>query len=224
MASGLYDKMCKLETGFFACFWHAVLERFNCTSKELQDDQIDLNTAVILLKSLNSFVQSLRDRFDDFERDGAQRSGATQYSQQNQRVRRANVRLNTLDYGQTPEVQRSPKDRFRGDSFLPVIDLLISALSSRLKAYISSRFGFLRLLDQLSADEVGLAATKLVDTYPTDFEDGLGDEIIQFQHCVELLRNEKEDRCSIENFMYKIIINKNLKSTFPNVEIMLRIY
>ena len=138
------------------------------------------------------------------------------------------MRLNTLDYGQTPEVQRSPKDRFRGDSFLPVIDLLISALSSRLKAYdeISSRFGFLRLLDQLSrpTDEVGLAATKLVDTYPTDFEDGLGDEIIQFQQCVELLRNEKEDRCSIENFMYKIIINKNLKSTFPNVEIMLRIY
>ena len=42
------------------------------------NDQIDMNTAVILLKSLNSFVQSLRDRFDDFEQDGALRSGATQ--------------------------------------------------------------------------------------------------------------------------------------------------
>ena len=49
---------------------------------------------------------------------------------------------------------------------MPVIDLLIAALSSRLKAYgeISNRFGVLRLLDQLSADEVRLAATKLVDT------------------------------------------------------------
>ena len=53
----------------------------------------------------------------------------------------------------------------------------------------SSRFGFLRLLDQLSADKVGLAATKLVDTYPTDFEDGLGDEIIQFREFAELLRS-----------------------------------
>ena len=70
------------------------------------------------------------------------------------------VRLNTLDNGQTPEVC------FMSDSFLPMIDLLIAALSSRLKAYgeISNRFGVLRLLDQLSADEVRLAATKLVDT------------------------------------------------------------
>ena len=42
------------------------------------NDQIDMNTAVILLKSLNSFVQSLRDRFDDFQQDSALRSGATQ--------------------------------------------------------------------------------------------------------------------------------------------------
>ena len=50
--------------------------------------------------------------------------------------------------------------------------------------------------------------------------------MIQFREFVELLRDEKEDRRSIENFMYKIktIIDKNLKSTFPNVEIMLRIY
>ena len=80
---------------------------------ETEDDQIELNTAVILLKSLNSFVLTLGDRFDDFERDGALRSGTTQYSQQNmQRVRRTNARLNTLDYGQTPEVQCSSKDRF----------------------------------------------------------------------------------------------------------------
>ena len=69
---------------------------------ETEDIQIDLKTELLLLKSLNSFVQSLGDRFDDFERDGALRSGATQYSHQNQRVRRANVRLNTLDCGQTP--------------------------------------------------------------------------------------------------------------------------
>jgi hypothetical protein len=100
-----------------------------------------------------------------------------------------------------------------------MIDLMISASSSRLKAYgeMSSCFGFLRLLDQLSVDKVRLAETKLVDTYATDFEDGLGDEMIQLREFVELLRDEKEDRCSIENFMYKIIIDTNLKSTFPNV-------
>ena len=61
-----------------------------------------------------------------------------------QRVRRANVRLNTLDCGQTPEVQSSAEDRFRGDSFLPVIDLQIDPIGfvHHLKAYgeVSSRF------------------------------------------------------------------------------------
>jgi hypothetical protein len=64
-ASGLYDRMCKLETGFFACFWHAILDRLNSTSKKLQDDQLDLNTAVNLLKSLETFVKSLPDRFEE---------------------------------------------------------------------------------------------------------------------------------------------------------------
>src|SRR6478609_7358335 len=43
-ASGLYDQMCKLETGFFACFWHVILDRLNSTSKKLQDDRLNLNT------------------------------------------------------------------------------------------------------------------------------------------------------------------------------------
>ena len=107
-ASGLYDQLCKLETGFFACFWHAILERFNSTSKKLQDDQLDLNNAVNLLKSLETFVQSLRDRFDEFEHDGAHNSGTKQYAQENQRIRRSNVRLNPLDYGHTHEVQLTP--------------------------------------------------------------------------------------------------------------------
>ena len=72
----LYDTMCKLETGFYVSFWNTVLERFNQTSKSLQSEATDLNTAVILMKSLSVFVESLRDRFDEeFLNEGIERSG-----------------------------------------------------------------------------------------------------------------------------------------------------
>jgi hypothetical protein len=224
-ASALYDQMCKLETGIFACLWHVILDRLNSTSKKLQDDQLDLNTAVNLLKSLEMFVKSLRDRFDEFERDGAQHSGTTEYAQQNQRFRRANVRLDPLDYGHTPEVQLLPRDRFRTNSFLPVIDMLMSALSTRVSAYkgVCDRFGFLQQVNKRSIEELRTAANNLVGIYSSDIEDSLGDELIQFIELVKLVREDKKEG-SIERWMYTMMAQKNLKSTFPNLDIMLRIY
>jgi hypothetical protein len=224
-ASGLYDRMCKLETGFFACFWHAILDRLNSTSKKLQDDQLDLNTAVNLLKSLETFVKSLPDRFEEFESVGARNSGTTEYAQQNQRVRKANVRLNPLDYGHTPEVQLSPRERFRIDSFVPVIDMLLSALSTRVSAYkeICDRFGFLQHIDKLSTEELRTAAKNLVGIYSSDIEDTLGDELIQFLPLMALFGDDKKQG-SIEQWMYTMMATKDLKSVFPNIDIMLRIY
>ena len=43
------------------------MERFNSTSQKLQSSSIDLNEAVLLLKSLESFIANLRGRFDYFE-------------------------------------------------------------------------------------------------------------------------------------------------------------
>lgn len=226
-ASGMYDRMCKLETGFFACFWHVILDRFNSTSKKLQDDQLDLNTAVNLLKSLETFVKSLPGRFEEFESVGAQNSGTTEYAQQNQRVRRANVRLNPLDYGYTSEVHLSPRDRFRIDSFVPVIDMLVSALSTRVSAYkeICDRFGFLHHIDKLTTEELRTAAKNLVDIYSSDIEDTLGDELNQFLPLMALLGEDKKPlQGSIEQWMYTMMATKDLKSVFPNIDIMLRIY
>jgi hypothetical protein len=47
--------------------WHAILERFNATSMSLQQNGIDLLSAVQLYKSLVDFTVSLRETFDDVE-------------------------------------------------------------------------------------------------------------------------------------------------------------
>jgi hypothetical protein len=112
------------------------------------------------------------------------------------------VRLNPLDYGYTSEVHLSPRDRFRIDSFVPVIDMLVSALSTRVSAYkeICDRFGFLHHIDKLTTEELRTAAKNLVDIYSSDIEDTLGDELNQFcrswhslvktkNHCKEVLNS-----------------------------------
>ncbi|XP_014678126.1 PREDICTED: zinc finger MYM-type protein 1-like [Priapulus caudatus] len=79
-ASSLYGVMNKIETGFYTVFWDSILDRFNRTSKSLQGNNTDLNTAVALLKSLSTFVHGLRDRFEDFVVEGAIRAGCNDFS------------------------------------------------------------------------------------------------------------------------------------------------
>jgi len=79
-------------------------------------------------------------------------------------------------------------------------------------------------LAALSIDDINKHAQNLVQMYPTDLEECLGSELIQFRTFVELFMDEKENDCSLERFMYKIVVNKNVAATFPNVEIMLRMY
>ena len=119
--------------------------------------------------------------------------------------------------------------KFRIDNFLSVIDRFVTALQHRLGAYelISSRFAFLRNLDQLSAPEIQAAASNLVAIYQDDLDVCFGNELVQFAEFVNAYKDEQRlqsEDVSRENFMYQLIVKKRVQSSFPNVEIALRIY
>jgi len=86
---------CQLETGIYTVFWNDMLQRFNATSKILQNPKLDLNSAVAAIKSLQVFVESKRDSFKEYEKEGIDKSGTTEYVRK--RERRRNVRLNPLE-------------------------------------------------------------------------------------------------------------------------------
>ena len=67
------------------------------------------------------------------------------------------------------------------------------------------------------------AAKNLVGIYSSDIEDTLGDELIQFMPLMTLFGDDKKQG-SIEQWMYTMMATKDLKSVFPNIDIMLRIY
>ena len=67
-ARGILPKLNTLENCILLVFWSVVMERFHQTSIKLQSTNMDLNLK--LLRSLNNYVASLRDAFEDFEEKG----------------------------------------------------------------------------------------------------------------------------------------------------------
>jgi len=60
--------------------------------------------------------------------------------------------------------------------------------------------------------------------YKDDLDQTLGTELVQFSvfvnHCLE----EENDETSRHHFLYKLLVDKKVVDTCPNVEIMLRMY
>ena len=151
-ARGMSERLCQLETGIYTVFWNDMLQRFNATSKILQNPKLDLNSAVAAIKSLQVFVESKRDSFKEYEKEGIDKSGTTEYVRK--RESRRNVRLNPLEQCQsatTQQVTLTQSDTFRIENFLTVIDQFTISLQQRLLAYelVSGRFSFLQKLDEL---------------------------------------------------------------------------
>ena len=96
---------------------------------------MDLNTSVYLLKSLQDFIESLRSDFDRFEERGECLTGTFHYQQKVVRKRRKNVRLTQIGDRLIEVDDVMAKDKFRLDSFFPMVDTLHSALQERVSAY-----------------------------------------------------------------------------------------
>lgn len=226
-ARGLSERLCQLETGIYTVFWNDMLQRFNATSKILQNPKLDLNSAVAAIKSLQVFVESKRDSFKEYEKEGIDKSGTTEYVRK--RERRRNVRLNPLEQCQSATTQQATltqSDTFRIENFLTVIDQFAISLQQRLLAYelVSGRFSFLQKLDELPPHEILTAASNLVDIYKDDLDACLGNELVQFAEFFASFKDEQAVDVSRENFMYKLIRDKQVQGSFPNVEIVLRMY
>ena len=225
-ANGLCERLSLLETGIYAVFWRDILHVVNGTQKVLQHSKLDLNTAVAAVISLKSFVESRRECYTEYEEKGAKLSGTTEYKQTVTRQRIRSVRLNPLDYGQAQEAQLSPAQKFKTESFIPVIDQFVCSLEQRLSAYeqICSRFSFMGRLENLNISEIQDALDNLVSINKDDIEDNLGIEMVQFVEFYKVFKESRDEKISIQQFMYKLIHDHDVQETFPNVEIALRIY
>lgn len=170
------------------------------------------------------FVDSKRDKFDEYEAQAIVLAETSEYLQV--RGRKRNVRLNPLDYEKSPETVLSTRQKFMVDNFIPVIDQLSMALNDRISAYnlMSERFGFLSQIDAMTPDELAAAASKIISLYKNDVDSNLSNELVQFSEVIKIYKNDYDAKMPNELIFYQILMNNQFKSTFPNVEIVLRIY
>ena len=223
-ATGLHKRMLLLEIAIYALFWNDILQRTDATNKALQNPNVDINTAVASMQSLTRFVEYKREQYGDYEKRASEMTGTTEYKSGRKTFQ--NVRLIPLEYARAPAAQLSPSKTFQVECFNPVIDSYVSALKHRLSAYdnVSSLFGFLSNFAQIEHQGLKQAGDTLANAYPNDLESCLGDEMVQFQEFLKVFEGEKKVEESFAQFMYTLILQKNVQDEFPNLEIALRLY
>jgi hypothetical protein len=239
-AEALVSNMSKIEIALMTVIWHAILERFNATSMSLQQNGIDLLSAVQLYKSLVDFTVSLRETFDDVEATAKRFVTHTEYKQDTSRKRKRKQFFGVNDgngISPTDTVQLTAREQFRISSFNVILDSLTVELRKRLEAYskLHTLFGFLTEFRSMNDEDVKACASNLVKTYPNDIDESFVDEFLQFTsiaaEAVPLPRDSTDDHTvassSADTLRFSELLTDRqglLLSAFPNVGIVLRLY
>ncbi|KAK0134947.1 hypothetical protein N1851_029239 [Merluccius polli] len=143
-----------------------------------------MDLATRLLRSLHSYVSTLRDQFAELEQSARSVSATQNYQFDTRRVRK---RKRFADESDDSEVAFTDgSQRFEVETYYVIIDRLSSCLSRRIEAYtdVCDLFGVLFERDCDDCD-VRDRAAKLSSTYATDLDSSLADELIQFKHFMQ---------------------------------------
>lgn len=227
-AKGLLLEMQKLETAILLVLWNDILSEFNRTSKSLQDPHISLDTVTSLYVTLEIFVSGLRDEFQSYEKKGKELCQNSDYAASHKR--RALRKRFADDESTEKDVTEimTPSDNFRVTTFLACIDQLQTSLNHRQTAYNDLQARFLFFCrpwvddSRLLYKEADLCVAELKKYYPDDLDEDFRDELRQFVEFVkadeggQLMKNAAE--------RYRLLCERKLSATFPNVTTALKIY
>lgn len=218
-AQNLTKKMNSFEIVFLTILWKDILCHFNETSKTLQKENLNLDVAVRILKSLLHFIKDLRSQFQEYEEKAKMMLPNTEYEDASKRAKKRSRRMAFFD-DEAEEMEFEGSLKFRVETYLPVIDSLTSNLEKRSTAYekINNNFGFLVNIQTMANPEIKDCCSRLAKIYKKDInENELFFECQQFKHYIS------KDEQSFAEF-YSILKRDHLESTFPNIEISLRIF
>lgn len=206
-AEGYLHRIETLETAILTELWFALLSRINATSLYLQTTNIDLSLAVRKLIGLMNVCEQQKYLFDQFES-------------------KAKLLLNNNDISfKTTRANSSEllaREYFKQSTFNVIIDTFTDEISHRFAKYeeINNYFGVLTKYPKMKNEDIRADCEKIRSRYPTDLSICFADEFCQFietYECPSSIPN-------VNDMRQFIIRNTGLIASFPNVEIILRIF
>jgi hypothetical protein len=217
-ANSLRKKMNKYEIVLMTVIWNKILQRINATHKSLQSKDCDLMKGSILLKSLEAFINNFRQDFEKVEKEATDLSGVS-FNVEEDESRRRKKRKIFFDENKELGYDFTTKQSFIVNSFYVICDNLKSELSLRGKTYEMIVKPFRIFFDsEMPKEEEKKAIQNLKDIYKNDIDvDIFEDEFEQFS----LFLKENEDIKTISE-IHKAA--KEMSCTFPNVEVLLKIF
>lgn len=139
------------------------------------------------------FVQSLRNDFHSFEDDAHVKVPEAEYSSIHQRPKKRSV-CTTRNDGNAPDTILTDSEKFRIETFLPIVDSWAQGLSTRGAAYDSfnGKFSFLININELNNAEIQSKCKDLANFYDTDLDCfDLYLECLQFKDYVDADLSER---------------------------------
>lgn len=219
-AISLLKKMEKLEFLILTEMWSVILERIDKTNANLQKATMTMDVAINLLTSLVNLIDSIRNNFDEFESSAKEKYPDADYKDNSQRKRARSSRVIFFD-GSAPSIELSGKDKFKVETFLPVMDTLTVHLKRRLESYkeIGQRFVFLTHLQSLNSEDLRHSCKEFAEYYHKDVNaEELLTEILHLKEYLKIVHTNTITE------LYHILKEEHIEDTFPNIEIAVRIF
>lgn len=189
-ASGFRKSMERFETIFLTHMWNEILSRINNVNKVLQKPTLTLSTSVTVLNSLTDYISKKRDSFERYVTKAEVIFGSTYKESEKTRTTKRSSRITYFDKTQTPETVLTGKDKLKIETFLPIIDTLVTNLKERSSKYetVAKRFGFLEDLVVLNESDLKVSCNAFSERYKDDV---CGNELLE--ECLHLQSFLKED-------------------------------
>lgn len=147
-------------------------------------------------------VSTCRNDFDSYEEDAKKLSGIQEYSMSSKRLKKRKKQFDEKS-NSNETVFADVKENFKINSFLPVIDQLLTDLKHRKTSYMDfvEKFTFLSNLPSLKSAEIEEKARKLIDIYKNDIGDEIENELRILKHHLQIKKKK------MKKFRYHHCIN-----------------
>lgn len=210
-AESLRKKLDTLEMALLCVVWNDILQTINRVNVALQQPGVHVGSIQHHYSAICSYLTSLRTEteLEKFEEQAKQMVSNPRFVDQDRSRKRKRM------FGENDtEILMTGKQRFRINTYLPILDKLLTEMSKRKAAYQKTEdlFGFLVTNDK--------EPTNIINAHQVDVEPELSQEWQLFRHYF----SDSDTLVTNPPAIIKYIIEHKMINSFPNLYVTLRIY